>query len=145
MEGMVSTCKLVIMKTYFTEDEKPEYEGYNIMSCHWAKEYDALKQMGHENHIPELYSTYENVMYMEYCGDKLTRENMPEDWEKQCEEIEKIQVKYSLFHFDIFQKNLTVKDGIIYLIDWGFWTPKKNKYDIFETVRAINRLFERKP
>ncbi len=132
--GMVSKVYLnngVVAKHYFKPFEK--YVGRNI-KWHWKAEIKALRKLKGKKHFPQLISEDHNnkIIYMSYCGDPLTKENLPKDWKKQCTEIENTLYKEDIYHQDLtgttkgkqHHKNIHVKDGIIYLIDFGIWANK---------------------
>lgn len=145
-EGMVSRCYLqngIVSKQYFTPFQK--YTPRNI-EIHWRNEIKALKLLKGKKHFPQLISVDEanRIIYMSYCGDPLTSENLPRDWEKQCNKIEE-----TLYSFDIYLQDLTgkdnpypphiknvlVKDGTIHIIDFGIWANKFSNG--FHTIKGL--------
>ena len=143
--GMVSKCKKADHPNYgkitykvYTLDY-PDVNFRNAVNDHYRQELIALNRFKEEKHIPKLHDCINNALILEDCGQHLTKENMPENWKEQCSEIEEVQERHGIYHMDIFPKNLTVKDNVIYLIDWGVWSPKKNKCDITKTVKKIHR------
>jgi len=102
------------------------------------KEYDdEWGLFNREYHIlGELYGNYlfpliwtesgYGVLIMNYCGEPLTRENVPNDLERQLEQILTVLKKYQICHNDIQPNNLMVKDARIKLIDFG-WATKKGE------------------
>lgn len=148
-EGMVSRVYLndgKVSKRYFTPFDK--YPGRAIED-HWEKEVKALEKLSGKTHFPELLSVNDTkkIIYMSYCGESLTKENLPDDWRKQCEQIEKICKEFSVYHQDFVgsdanpipphNKNILVKDGIIYLVDFGIWSKVKSPFT--NTITSIIR------
>lgn len=134
MQGMVSTCELdgdVIKKQYLPDTQENANRGINH---HWKKELIAFKTLDKEDHVPLLIEHDDTSILMSYCGERISKFNIPKDWKKQCEEINELQRRHKLFHQDIKTKNICVKDGIIYLIDWGLWSDDKNRLQPIENV-----------
>ena len=143
---MVSKVTLengIIKKTYFPDEGR--YSGRNIKS-HWNNEVKALKLLNGKKHFPQIIGTGNRIIWMTYCGELLTKDNLPKDWEKQCKEIEIIFDENKMYHIDLTEmvnnkklpKNLCVNKGIIYVIDWGFWTANKQEYaEKQETVKQV--------
>ncbi len=145
-EGMISKVYLnngVVAKRYFTPFE--DYVGRNI-KWHWKAEIKALRKLKGKKHFPQLISEDHNnkIIYMTYCGEILTKKNLPKDWEKQCERIEETLYKCDIYPQDLTGKdnpvpphikNILVKDGIIYMIDFGIWSNKYSKG--FHTITGL--------
>ena len=143
-QGMVSRTYLqngIVSKQYLTPFQK--YTARNIKS-HWDNEIKALEVFKGKKHFPQLINVdpANRIIYISYCGELLTKENLPKDWEKQCKEIEAILDEKKIYHIDLseirgekkFHKNICVNKGIINLIDWGFWTRDKGQYTTQGTV-----------
>ena len=146
-QGMVSRTYLqngIVSKQYFTPFRM--YTPRNI-EWHWKNEIKALKLLKGKKHFPQLISIDQanRIIYMSYCGDPLTVENLPKDWKKQCTEIEETLYKCKIYPQDLkgkdtnpkypHQKNIHVKDKVIYLIDFGIWANKFSPG--FDTVSEI--------
>ncbi|KKN74658.1 hypothetical protein LCGC14_0388600 [marine sediment metagenome] len=146
-KGMVSHTYLengIVSKQYLVPFHK--YTPRNI-KAHWDNEIKALKLLRGKKHFPQLISVdYANrIIYMSYCGDPLRKENLPEDWKKQCTYIEKTLCNLYIYPQDFIgkdanltpphNKNIHVKDGIIYLIDFGIWSTKHTEG--FNTITDI--------
>lgn len=136
--GMVSKVHLnngVVAKHYFTPFEK--YTQRNI-KWHWNNELTALRKLKGKKHFPQLLSEDHNnkIIYMSYCGEPLTKKNLPKNWKKQCAEIEETLYRCDIHPQDLTGndnpepphiKNMLVKDKIIYMIDFGIWSSKHIK------------------
>lgn len=72
--------------------------------------------------------TNEGVLILTDCGEPLTAENLPADWRDQMMNILKLLKSANVMHRDIRPDNFTVKDGRIYLIDFG-WSCKEGVTD----------------
>lgn len=150
-EGMVSRTYLqngIVSKQYFTPFQK--YSERSIQ-YHWEKEIKALNLLKGKKHFPQLISVdhANRIIYMSYCGDALTKKNLPKDWKKQCKEIQKTLSGLNIHPQDfkdrennpIFphQKNIHVLKGIIYVIDFGIWADKhsKNLDSVTEVLKKV--------
>ena len=146
MKGMVSKVTLengIIKKTYYPDEGR--YSGRNIKS-HWDNEVKALKLLNGKKHFPQIISIGNRIIWMTYCGVLLTKKNLPKNWEKQCKEIESAFDENKMYHIDLtgvvngkkVHKNLCVNKGIIYVIDWGFWTHNKQQYaEKQQTIKGL--------
>lgn len=62
----------------------------------------------------------------EYAGEKINKDNLPQDWEKQRDYIISELEKYNCRHNDIKPEEILVDKGKIRIIDFG-WAYEKNK------------------
>jgi hypothetical protein len=62
----------------------------------------------------------------EYAGEKINKDNLPQDWEKQRDYIISELEKYNCRHNDIKPEEILVDKGKIKIIDFG-WAYEKNK------------------
>lgn len=150
---MVSNVYLengIIKKVYLPDEEK--YINRNI-KLHWENEVKALKMLRGKKHFPQVKKILccgkDKIIWMTYCGDPLTKKNLPKNWEKQCAEIEETLLKCKIYHQDLIgkdnlvyphHKNIHVRNGVIYLIDFGIWANKQSKgiATITELIKEIN-------
>lgn len=137
--GMVSIVNINRLENYarkaYFKDNREE-----VLKSHWNKEVEALKLLEGEEHFPQIIDIDEigKVIKMTYCGENLTKENLPENWEVQCDEITNILKGKNIFHADIYLKNILVKHGIIYLIDFGIWQKVIQKVkSIKDTIKEL--------
>jgi predicted Ser/Thr protein kinase len=74
------------------------------------------------NWIPKLIknNVTEKTITMQYCGEKLTSLNAPEDWREQVNKILSDLKNENIKHNDIKNTELLVKDNHITLIDYGW-------------------------
>lgn len=111
---------------------------YWLKKCPWviSNEVKALKKLEDpfsikDGHFPQLISYDENSITTDYCGKvvspvnrathvKDSREftNIPEDFEKQVNEILNQLEEAKLRHSDINAGHFLIKDGIVKLIDF---------------------------
>lgn len=90
------------------------------------KEYDLITNEArilekcNSQHFPTLYKHDAEDIKIEDCGDELTVDNLPVDWDVQLIEIMQDLKKYNIKHNDIKLDNLMVKNNVIKLIDFGW-------------------------
>lgn len=135
MTGMVSWCERIgdIIEKHYYDQTIPQYLERGIIQ-HWKKELIALKTLKGQKHVPQLISAENNIIKMSWCGDRLNKDNLPKNWKAQCKKIDALQKKFGIIHMDVKLKNITVKNGTIYLLDWGLWTNDKSKFQPIEKV-----------
>lgn len=71
---------------------------------------------------PPLLETAGTTLRLGYVGEPVRRYNLPADWPTQAERILKALTDAGCAHNDIKCDNLTVHDGRLYLIDFGWST-----------------------
>lgn len=82
-------------------------------------EFDKLRDIS-SIHFPRVYKDLDRAIEIEDCGEPLSSDNLPDDWEKQLNDILIDLKKNHIIHRDIRLDNLMVKYGIIKLIDFGW-------------------------
>jgi hypothetical protein len=93
-----------------------------------ANELAALTKLN-SRHFPKIVSDLnDRELILEYCGVRLTKENMPKDFEQQIREILLELRNAGLVHRDIIPGNLFVKDEILRLIDFGWAVNAGQEY-----------------
>ena len=63
------------------------------------------------------------AIYMEYVGERINKNNAPENWEEQLQKILDDLRSEEIQHNDIKPTEVLVKDGKIHVIDFG-WATK---------------------
>lgn len=81
-----------------------------------------LGQLERQGIAPRLHSVAVGQMALEYVGEPVRRHNLPSDWAAQAEAILDALASEGCSHNDIKCDNLTVSDGRIFLIDYGWAT-----------------------
>lgn len=138
MNGMASECDKIgdiIYKNYLPMSM--DSRDRNLQS-HWNQEVTALGMLVDEPHTPTMIDIIDRTIVMDYCGTGLTRENCPTDWEKQCDAVDAMQHRLKLYHQDLKIKNITVKAGQLYLIDWGMTSGHERQ---FVSIKEIIKEF----
>ena|GEM_PF-3585338 len=60
---------------------------------------------------------------MDYVGEPVSRETLPPDWQLQADHILAVLKQYGCCHNDIKPEDILVRDGRLFLIDFG-WATK---------------------
>jgi len=87
----------------------------------FEREVNALNLFQYYNHFPKIIKTdkKEYTIYMTYCGNNITYNNIPKSWKNQVIKIiEYIQLT-DIVHGDINPGNICVLNNTIFLIDFG--------------------------
>jgi len=76
------------------------------------------------SHFPKLIAFDINrlIIYMTYCGEMLSRSNLPSDWREQFERIRKIMAFANVNSNDMLLRNTCVLNNQIHIIDFGLDT-----------------------
>lgn len=85
------------------------------------------------SHFP-LCKRVDGGLLVEDCGQPLTVDNLPENWREQLALILQQLENSRIQHRDIRLDNLTVKDGRIHLIDFGWAVWNTEKGEQFESI-----------
>jgi serine/threonine protein kinase len=74
-------------------------------------------------HVPRVICTGDDWFEMEHCGVEVNSHNLPANWRDQISAISKVLMEVGVVHRDIKRGNVLVKDGRLYLIDfgWSIW------------------------
>lgn len=87
----------------------------------FEREVNALNLFQYYNHFPKIIKIdkKEHTIYMTYCGNNITYNNIPKSWKNQVIKIiEYIQLT-DIVHGDINPGNICVLNNTIFLIDFG--------------------------
>jgi serine/threonine protein kinase len=78
-------------------------------------------------HVPRLLEVGDRWLVMEHCGDELSANNLPINWRDQIDSIVSALDEAQIVHRDIKQGNLLVRDGKLFLIDfgWAIWKEEE--------------------
>ena len=133
--------------------EKP----YNpIQQQHMNNEIKYLGVLKDTNIVPKIIYKKNNELFLTNCGEKINKNNIPDNWKEQIMNIYEILKYNNIYHNDITLDNLTILNNKIYLIDFGWANnipsfpyfninkkiidDSKNMYDMFE--RIVNNSIE---
>lgn len=133
-----------IIKIYLRFKEDVYDKFYKcIIKSHYKTEKQSLIRLYNSGICPKLIS-YDDEKYtlkMEYCGDVLCKGNLPSDWKDQLKTIIRVLKEYSIWHNDSIRiQNYVVKNGKIYIIDfgWATFTDVKRKTITNELIDMYN-------
>jgi predicted Ser/Thr protein kinase len=87
-----------------------------------------LKKLAKYSHFPKLVAHDDTFIITHFIGEKLNSMNKPVNYEYQKNEILKILETEKIRHCDIKAEELLVKDGILYLVDFG-WAMLDGRLD----------------
>lgn len=88
----------------------------------WAREVHWLQKLQGSGIAPELRGHSPNLIRMSYVGEPVRQYNLPGDWPEQAERMLRTLRGHSCCHNDIKCDNLTVLDGRLHLVDFGWAT-----------------------
>jgi serine/threonine protein kinase len=110
------------------------------------------------DHFPKIIQYKigsEGYLITEYVGEPLDHSNIPENINQQIEKICEALMNEKIEHRDIKPNELLVKNGIIYLVDFGFslingkfipdQTPINNSFEDRIAIEGIiNNILDKK-
>jgi tRNA A-37 threonylcarbamoyl transferase component Bud32 len=90
----------------------------------FTNEINALSKLRGYPHFPHLiaYDPNSLIIYMTYCGNLLSSENLPSNWREQVHEIKEIMTGLNINSNDMLLRNTCCFDGEIKIIDFGLHT-----------------------
>ena len=88
----------------------------------WEREVRWLQRLHGTGIAPDLLGHAPVLIRMSYVGEPVRPYNLPNDWPEQAERIVRVLRHHSCCHNDIKCDNLTVLDGRLYLVDFGWAT-----------------------
>lgn len=108
---------IVEKKDGYVVKEQMSYMDYNLVQNEWR-----ILSNVDSKHFPKVleFSDENKTILIEDCGEALSSENLPQDWEAQLSQILLDLKTFKIIHRDIKVDNLMVKDGVIKLIDFGW-------------------------
>ena len=132
--------KVIIKKKYIQKYFLKKDEDLFHNEIFWLKKLEKYDQ------IPKIIdkNTKELSLKITNNGKIVSAENLPQNWEKQLKDIQKILIKNDCFHGDITPNNIVSKNKKISLIDFAQATHIKKfnirKKRIFDDFYCINRI-----
>ena len=132
--------KVIIKKKYIQKYFLKKDEDLFHNEIFWLKKLEKYDQ------IPKIIdkNTKELSLKITNNGKIVSAKNLPQNWEKQLKDIQKILIKNDCFHGDITPNNIVSKNKKISLIDFAQATHIKKfnirKKRIFDDFYCINRI-----
>lgn len=87
-----------------------------------------LNKLKDYEHFPKIILTTDDFLVLTWCGERLNINNIPNNIYYQIDEISNILLKEEINHTDIKDEELLIKDGILFLVDFG-WGKYKGRHD----------------
>ena len=112
---------------------------YNL----FKSEVKALLKLNPYPYFPKLYTfdPKRYIIYMSYCGERLNRDNLPDDWLLQFREIADILLKENITSSDIVEKNICVLNNRIHIIDFGMCNEFSESVN--ESLRKLYNILKK--
>lgn len=111
--GVIQVGLNEVVKTY---RQKAMDEGLLEREKFW------LHQLREFERVPNILNASDNSITMDYVGERLTAENLPQDWEEQILVISEGLKRYDCSHNDIKPEDILVKNQKLYIVDFGWAT-----------------------
>jgi len=122
---------IIVKKQFITSDGVAEKEKGGKKG-QYNREKQMLLKLQHDSHFPTILCVDDETttIYMTYCGNRIKNEenNIPNNWKEQIREILSTLQKNKIYNNDMWIENYLIKDGIIYLIDFGWATMDNEDY-----------------
>ena len=103
-------------------NEQALREGLYRRELHW------LKKLERYDRVPTVLDFGSNNIKMTYVGERITKETLPVNWQKQIIEIYLEFQKYECCHNDIKPEDILVLNDRLHIVDFGWATT------IFEEI-----------
>jgi len=116
--GIVKVGLNEVVKTF---SERAIAEGLLEREKFWLNHLQGFER------APKILSSNNDSITMNYVGERLTAENLPQDWEEQILYISEELKRYNCSHNDIKPEDMLVKNNTIYIIDFGWTTTIGDK------------------
>ena len=90
----------------------------------FMNEIKALKKLNSFEHFPKLiaYDFKQMCIYMTFCGEQISKKNIPIDWRQQLNEIQKNLLSVNVNSNDMILRNICVLNKKIHIIDFGLYS-----------------------
>lgn len=115
--------------------------GDSAFRNHFEREKKAYGMLHGCEHFPVVLEAEEHkicpALWLSDCGNVVTKETLPYDWEQQCEMIQfELEIR-DMFHNDIKLLNVCTKNGVLYLLDFGFCTYDKPGSPFLNDLKSV--------
>ena len=150
--ALIEKYDISVYKKNYNRFEEKTYDDLNPFSVnnkvHFLNEVKYLELLEQYDITPKIIEKNENALILTDCGNVLNISNLPQNWKEQITNIYLILKKEQIYHNDIKIDNFTVKDGKIFLIDFGWASQFTPSYpylninlNIIEKSTTTNQLF----
>ena len=112
-----SIINISLDKKYVTK-EVILYNKYNVIN----NEIKWLEKLHNVDFTPNYFSRSDNIITLTYAGENINKNNVPENWEKQIDNISKLLKEENCSHNDIKPSDILILKGKIMLIDFQWAT-----------------------
>ncbi len=99
----------------------PKYKHLLLREITW------LIKLKNCDRVPKFISRKENSYIMTYVGKRITKSNLPQDWEKQIKEIASSLSDHNCYHNDIKFGEILVLNNKIHIIDFQWATSSQKE------------------
>lgn len=106
------------------------------------REIDVLKLLNKNNitWCPKLLFSNNILFITNYCGERVSKNNIQKDYKIQAEKILSDLKKLNIKHNDIKKNEIFVKNNKIYLVDFG-WISIKNNFNCGIKIDNIKKQY----
>jgi len=122
----------IIVKKQFIQINNVAAEKLGGVNGQYNREYKSLMRLHNKKHFPTILCSDDDAIaiYMTFSGKPLCKKsgNIPIDWKEQIKEIILILSETKIYNNDMWINKFLVKDGILYLIDFGWATFDNDNY-----------------
>ena len=114
--ALVTNFNLDIFKKNYSceKGENSEYDNRTPFTVnnqtHFNNEVKYLRLLEKYNITPKIIDLKDNEIILTGCGEKLSQQNLPNNWKKQIHNIYEILKKENIFHNDIKHDNSFFKN-----------------------------------
>ena len=113
---------------------------YNRSDLKWQRqrEIDFYRKLQGIPHFPDFEAADEEGIYITHCGEAIPADADLDDVERQLGTILDLLEEAGIRHRDITANNLCWKDGVLYLVDFG-WSIWEHEEDSPQPVPHVMR------
>jgi len=122
IDNIIVKKKYLINSNPTDDDDYYLFHKFGGIEILFENEIKCLQCLFKLNHFPILLAAdYDNLeIYMNYCGENLEEDNVPENWKEQIDLIITSLNELNIYNNDFWVNNLLVHKKILYMIDFGF-------------------------
>ena len=122
IENIIVKKKYIFKKNFQENNNYYIIEKFGGIKNLFQREVKCLQSLFKLKHFPLLLAAdYDNLeIYMNYCGENLKENNIPDNWKEQIDSIITSLNEVDIYNNDFWINNLLVHKKILYMIDFGF-------------------------